>query len=88
MCPIFKNTEISRDDIGEYMREFAEENDIMPKPRRSLIGSLKGEKILLAMHTPPKMGTQVHEIGLKLIIFPSHNDFVSGKLSTGGFVHR
>ncbi|KAK3736485.1 hypothetical protein QZH41_017404, partial [Actinostola sp. cb2023] len=48
MCPIFKNTEISRDDIGEYMRKFAEENDIMPRPRRSLIGSLKGEKILLA----------------------------------------
>ena len=25
MCPIFKNTEISRDDIGEFMKEFAEE---------------------------------------------------------------
>jgi len=48
MCPIFKNTEISRDDIGEYMREFAEKHKIMPRPRRSLIGSLKGEKILLA----------------------------------------
>lgn len=48
MCPIFKNTEISREDIGEYMKQFADENDIMPRPRRSLIGSLKGEKILLA----------------------------------------
>ena len=42
MCPIFKNTNISRDDIGEYMKAYAEE------PRRSLIGSMKGEKILLA----------------------------------------
>ncbi|KXJ22829.1 Zinc finger and SCAN domain-containing protein 22 [Exaiptasia diaphana] len=48
MCPIFKNTEISRDDIGEFMKEFAEEEDIMPRPRRSLIGSYFGKKILLA----------------------------------------
>ena len=48
MCPIFKNTEISREDIGEYMKTFAEENNIMPQPRRSLIGSFFGTKILLA----------------------------------------
>ncbi|KXJ16371.1 hypothetical protein AC249_AIPGENE6507 [Exaiptasia diaphana] len=48
MCPIFKNTEISREDIGEFMKEFAEEEDIMPRPRRSLIGSYFGKKILLA----------------------------------------
>lgn len=48
MCPIFKNVEISRDDIREYMKEFAEENDIMTRTRRSLIGSYFGKKILLA----------------------------------------
>ena len=48
MCPIFKNTEISRDNIGEFMEAYAEENDIMKRPRRSLIGSMIGEKILLA----------------------------------------
>lgn len=48
MCPIFKNVEIGRDDIGDHMKQFAEENDVIPQPRRSLIGSLKGEKILLA----------------------------------------
>ncbi|CAH3132563.1 unnamed protein product [Porites lobata] len=48
MCPIFKNTQISREDIGEYMQTFAEEQRIMPQPRRSLIGSYFGEKILLA----------------------------------------
>jgi hypothetical protein len=48
MCPIFKNVEISREDIGDYMKTYAEENDIMKQPRRSLIGSMIGEKILLA----------------------------------------
>ena len=48
MCPIFKNTENSRDDIGDFMQTNAEEHNIMAQPRRSLIGSMKGEKILLA----------------------------------------
>ena len=37
MCPIFKNIDISRDDIGEFMKKYAEENDIMRQHRRSLI---------------------------------------------------
>ena len=48
MCPIFKNTEISCDDIGEFMKAYAEEQDIMVQPCHSLIGSMKGEKVLLA----------------------------------------
>ena len=48
MCPIFKNVEISRDDIGEYMKNFGEEHGIMNRPRRSLISSFHGEQILLA----------------------------------------
>ena len=48
MCPIFKNTNISREDIGEFMKAYAEEHGIMAQPRRSLIGSMKGDKILLA----------------------------------------
>jgi hypothetical protein len=48
MFPIFKNTEIRREDIGEFMKSYAEENNVMPRPRRSLIGSMKGDKILLA----------------------------------------
>lgn len=47
MCPIFKNTDISVEDIGEHMKQFAKENKIMQQPRRSLIGSLFGKKILL-----------------------------------------
>ena len=48
MCPIFKKTEISRDDIGEFMKVYAEAHNIMTQTRRSLIGSMKGDKILLA----------------------------------------
>ena len=48
MCPIFKITEIGRDDIGEFMKVYTGEHNIMAQPRRSLIGSIKGEKVLLA----------------------------------------
>ena len=43
MSPFFKNTDISREDIGDFMKAFAEEHNIMRKPRQSLIG----KKILL-----------------------------------------
>ena len=48
MQPIFKNVTVTRDDIGPFMRQYAEENDIMSAPRRMLVGSYRGEKILLA----------------------------------------
>ena len=48
MQPIFKNVTVSRDDIGPYMRQYAEENDIMSAPRRMLVGSFHGIKLLLA----------------------------------------
>ena len=48
MQPIFKNAMVTRDDIGTFMREYAEENDIMSTPRRMLVGSYHGKKILLA----------------------------------------
>ena len=43
MCPILKNT-----DIGDFMKAYTEEHNIMARPRRSLIGRTKGEQILLA----------------------------------------
>ena len=48
MQPIFKNANVSRDDIGPYMRQYAEENDIMSTPRRMLVGIFHGIKLLLA----------------------------------------
>ena len=47
MQPVFKNTTVTRDDIGPYMRQYAEEHNILTKPRRMLVGSYSGDKILL-----------------------------------------
>ena len=37
--PIFKNTVVSKDDIGNLMKKYAEKEGIMPQPRRMLISS-------------------------------------------------
>ena len=41
--PIFKNIDVSRNDIGEYMKNYAEENDLLKNPQRMLISSFKLE---------------------------------------------
>ena len=48
MQPVFKNVTVTRDDIGPFMRQYAEENDIMSAPRRMLVGSFHGIKVMLA----------------------------------------
>ena len=48
MLPVFKNALVTRDDIGPYMRQYAEEYNILKKPRRMLVGSYRGDKILLS----------------------------------------
>ena len=40
VSPIFKNTVLSRNDIGDFMKEYAEKEGIMPHPRRMLKSSL------------------------------------------------
>ena len=47
MPPIFKNCIVSKEDIGPHMRDFSDENGLMSQPRRTLIGSLRGDKIML-----------------------------------------
>ena len=48
MTPIFKNICVSRDDIGEHMREYCEMHNLLTQPRKTLVGSYSGEAILLA----------------------------------------
>ena len=48
MQPVFKNIGMQREDLGPFMRRYAEEHDIMKTPRRMLVGSYCGDKILLA----------------------------------------
>ena len=35
--PIFKNTVVSRNDIGDLMKEYAEKEKIMPQPRKMIL---------------------------------------------------
>ena len=47
MTPIFKNTTVTENDIGEHMCAFLRERNEKFKPTRYLIGSMFAEKILL-----------------------------------------
>ena len=44
---IIKNTCVSRDDIGDYMRNVAEEHGLLKKPKKYLISSHFGKEILI-----------------------------------------
>ena len=46
--PIFKNCEIGREDIGPFMKEYAEKHKMLNQPRRTLVGSYFGNQILVA----------------------------------------
>ena len=48
MTPIFKNTEVSLEDVGQHMQDYAKEHNIKDIPRRLLIGSYFGNKIGLS----------------------------------------
>lgn len=47
MPPVFKNTTVTVDNIGDYMRSFLQQTDKTFKDTRYLIGSMFGEKILI-----------------------------------------
>ena len=47
MCPIFKNTLVGREQLGDGMRELAEEKGYLKRASRMLIGSLRGDRVLL-----------------------------------------
>ena len=44
MTPIFKNVDVSLDDVGEVMQNYAKEHSIKDVPRRLLIGSYFGKE--------------------------------------------
>ena len=50
MPPVFKNIDVSRDDIGDHMKAYAEERGIMNQKMKCLIGSMYGEKIKVILH--------------------------------------
>jgi hypothetical protein len=48
MCPLFCNVDIPFEQIGAHMQDHAAKNDLGTEPRRSLVGGMSAEKILLA----------------------------------------
>ena len=60
--PIIKNTDISRADIGLYMEKIAEKFGYLKKPKRYLISSYFGEKILINS----EMAKFYLDLGLKI----------------------
>ena len=56
--PIFKNTNVSRDDIGEHMNKYCIENKLLAQPRRTLISSFFGKHIML---TTPLLKWYLHQ---------------------------
>ena len=48
MQPVFKNSSVTRYGIGTFMRQYAEEHNILSKPRFMLVGNFRGVKILPA----------------------------------------
>jgi hypothetical protein len=47
MTPLFKKIEVSRDDIGDHMKTYAEERNVMNESGKCLVGIMFGEKIMI-----------------------------------------
>ena len=45
MTPIFKNVDVSLDDVGEFVQQYAKEHSIKDVAQCLIIGSYFGEKI-------------------------------------------
>ena len=45
--PVFKNVEVSNNDVGPYMKELLKTLGSLNKPRRTLISSFFGEGVVL-----------------------------------------
>ena len=71
--PFFKHAEVSRDDVGDHMRHFAEEKDLLKKPQKCLIGAMSADNFWVG--TPLlkwylDMGfeiTKIHEVIIIII---------------------
>ena len=48
--PIFKNTVVGKNDIGDYMKKYAIENEMLKHPQRMLISSFKLENGTVITH--------------------------------------
>ena len=75
MTPIFKNTTVNYEDMGEYMTEYHKQNNITFVKSKKLIGSYFGKEILL--YTPLLKWYLQH--GLKITAFHVGIEYTSVK---------
>ena len=74
MPPVFKNTKISKEDIGGFMREYADKHKLLSQPRRSLIGSMFGKQLVFTtsiLQWYLKQGLKVSNVTLTVEYQPS-----------------
>ena len=86
--PIFKNTEVERDDIGDYMKNYAIENEMLKHPQRMLISSFKlenGTVITPLFNFYMELGLQCTNIYRFVQYFPREcfNNFVQSVVDAG-----
>ena len=68
---IIKSTFVSRDDIGEYQRNVAEEHGLLKKPKKYLISSHFGKEILINT----EMAKFYFEMGLEMTKIKKFTEF-------------
>ena len=86
--PIFKNTEIGRNDIGDFMKNFAIENKMLKHPQKMLISSFKlenGTVITLLFNFYLELGLQCTKIYRFVQYSPRKcfNNFVQSVVDAG-----
>ena len=52
MPPIFKNAQVSREDVSDFMNNYAKRHNLLSQPRRTLIGSYFGKNNNILFTTP------------------------------------
>jgi hypothetical protein len=73
MSPVFKNTHVSRDDIRDHMKTYAEEQGIMNQKGKCMIGrhQTSGLPSLLVRWSPLPSSTAHHKVSACLSQRPS-----------------
>ena len=72
--PIFKNCEVGREDIGDYMRNYCERVNVLRKPVRMLISSYHANRTLMLttlLKFYLEIGLEITKVHL-VVEFPDH----------------
>ena len=82
--PIFKNIEVGKSDIGDYMKNYAIENELLKHPQRMLISSFKhenGTPLFSFFLELGLQGTKIYHL-VQYTLRKSFNNFVQSVVDT------